>query len=113
VVSLALLFHTAVAGFVDGATAAPQVLDIFGNVVCSAHAGNASGSPDRPGRGHLPECCLLGCSLAGGHVVSPSAPAVLPVRFAERLEFVARPPGSPAGRFRHSPLNPRAPPVPA
>jgi hypothetical protein len=112
--AFALLFHTMVAGFVDGALASPQLLDIFGNVICAAHAGEQA--PDGPGqpdhRGpHLPDCCLAGCSLTGGHAVAPAPPPSLPARLAEDAHLAPPARRVVVERPERSPLNPRAPPL--
>jgi hypothetical protein len=113
VAAFALLLHTVVAGFVDGAMASPQLLDIFGNVICTSHgAEKAPASPGQPSdHSHMPECCLVGCSAAGGHATSGLIVPVLPALVLERPKLV--PPAFHASlqHTERSPLIPRAPPL--
>ena len=105
-----LIAHSLVAGFVDGAMAEPRLLDVFGNPICSTH-GSGDGSPGQPANhSHLPDCCLVGCSLVGGHALAAAAQPFLIVRLAEPARIDA--PEYRAARVtpERSPLNPRAPP---
>jgi hypothetical protein len=105
-----LFAHSLVAGFVDGAMAEPRLLDVFGNPICSSHDAGG-GSPDQPANhSHLPDCCLVGCSLVGGHALAAAAQPFLILRLAEPARRAA--PGYRAARVtpERSPLNPRAPP---
>jgi hypothetical protein len=110
--AFALLLHTMVAGLVDGAMASPQLLDIFGNVICTSHgAEKAPVSPGEPGNhSHLPECCLVGCSVVGGHAMSGPIAPVLPAPAFERLKLAQSVYHAALQRSERSPLNPRAPP---
>jgi hypothetical protein len=110
---LALLLHTIVAGLVDGALAAPELLDNFGNVVCTAHgAEKAPSVPGQPGNhSHLPDCCLVGCSVAGGHAASASPILVTPLLATIRLNFGPLRPDRAIANSERSPQNPRAPPT--
>jgi len=109
-----LLMHTMIAGFVDGAMAQPQLVDLLGNPICSAHSGNQWDPPDRPGNhSDLPEGCLLGCSIAGGHAVAAPATPLLIVRQKETASLSLPFFEAPRVAFERLPLNPRAPPVSA
>jgi hypothetical protein len=110
-----LFAHAMVASFVDGAMAQPQLVDPFGNPICSAHEADRSSDPAGPtgDHTHLPDCCLAGCSLAGGHALAVADQPFRIVRLAVPSRAVA-----PAYRiavvaFERSPLNPRAPPASA
>ncbi|MCB1488584.1 MAG: hypothetical protein KDJ88_14155 [Bauldia sp.] len=111
--AIALCFHTLVAGFVDGAMASPPLLDLFGNIICSSQGPTkALEIPGQPGnRSHLPACCVVGCSIAGGHAAPASVPPFLPVLFGQRLDLPAPAYRAPVHRPQRSPLNPRAPPA--
>lgn len=110
-----LFAHSLVAGFVDGAMAQPQLVDVFGNPICSAHGSDGGSNPSQlpANHSHLPDCCLAGCSLVGGHAVAAAAQPFQVIRRAEPARLAA-----PAYRvarvtFERSPLNPRAPPISA
>lgn len=107
-----LLAHSAVAGFAAGAMAEPQLVDAFGNPICSAHGGGGPSSlPGQPGdHAHALDCCLAGCGATTGYALAPAAQPVLLVRLAGPAPAVPhdyRPVTRVSGR---SPLNPRAPP---
>jgi hypothetical protein len=108
-----LLVHTAIAGVVDGAMASPQLLDVFGNVICTSHgADTLPGSQNGPaGHSHMPECCLAGCTVVGGHAVPPSAPATVPPALSQYAVVMEPARVGAAADSELSPLNPRAPPA--
>jgi hypothetical protein len=109
-----LFLRALVAGAVDGALAAPRDggVDL---VLCTHLGGAAPGSPNDPRHGsHLPECCLLGCSMVGGHATAAAAPVLADfVPAAWVAATLPRPESVAAARFDRSPANPRAPPLPA
>ena len=111
-VALFLLLHILVTGLVDGALASPALLDAFGNPICSVHGG----SPDseRPGapadKSHLPDCCVVGCSLVAGHAVLAGPADVTPVLAVVRAEQEVRLEHTNVRLDKRTPLNPRAPP---
>jgi hypothetical protein len=94
------------------AVAAPPVQrDIFGNVICAE--GSTGHSPSGQGHdgGHMPDCCMLSCSIAF------QSPADLPAE-AEwpAVVLVDEPASYPTPALvspqeRRTPANPRAPPA--
>ena len=94
--------------------AGPIQRDIFGNAICVG--GEAQHSPaNGPDGGHMPDCCMLGCSISAQLLANAPEDAE---RLFQPREFAAiaiRPlPATPAlddpGR---QPGNPRAPPFTA
>jgi Protein of unknown function (DUF2946) len=107
-----LFLHTLVAGFVDGAMAAPEYRDAFGGVICSHFDSKGPGDSNDP-RGHspLPPCCLVGCNLVGGHATVAVAPAFavwIPPLWLSAERSASDAPR--VGDSSFSPLNARAPP---
>jgi hypothetical protein len=108
-----LLVHAAVAGIADGAMASPQLLDAFGNVICTSHgAEQGPATPNQPSHSHLPECCLASCTVVGGHAVPPAAPSAVPPTLAGQVKIAVPEEIATATAFELSPFNPRAPPLP-
>lgn len=111
VATLVLLAHTVAAGIVDGAMASPQLLDVFGNVICTTHgAEKTPGGPLPANQSHLPACCFAGCSVAGGHSITGPIVPVLAAPDLAWLEFATPRRQAPLRHAAWSPLNPRAPP---
>jgi hypothetical protein len=108
-----LFTHAMIAGVVDGAMARPQVVDLFGNPICSAHEADQSSDPAGPSGGHthLPDCCLAGCSIVGGHALAAADELFLIVRLAEPARAAAPDYRVAVVAVERSPRNPRAPPT--
>lgn len=109
-----LLVIQALSGaFATGAGAAPAQLDIFGNVICTSHG--ATTLPDGPAdRNHLPDCCLVGCSMFSPVAVSPpDAVSIAAAPPRQTVAFVAWLDETPISDREGSPGNPRAPPLTA
>jgi len=113
--TFALLLHPAAAGLVAGAMASAELLAGAETIICTPHgAEKAPATPSRPDHhGHLPECCLFGCSVAAGKAIAASD-VVLPILpLPQRLDVAPSRLQLSATRLERSPINPRAPPVPA
>lgn len=111
--TLSLFLHSFVVGFAGGAMASAGQLDTLGAVICTGH-GAVPADPGQPAdSSHLPDCCLIGCSLLGGYAVAgPVAPAVpVPEGRARDVAPLPETYRAPLGTFERSPLNPRAPPL--
>jgi hypothetical protein len=108
-----LVVQALLTGLSIGVSAAPMPLDASGLVICSSDVAkiipNSSGQ--RPGRSHLPNCCVPGCSTFGPNA-APPAIVSLP-----GLWMYGRPVAAALHRDRvdprpeRTPLNPRAPPL--
>ncbi|MDX8477272.1 hypothetical protein RFN28_02125 [Mesorhizobium sp. VK24D] len=89
----------------------PSQLDAFGNVICT-HEGAVKLPGGDTNQGHLPTCCLVGCSMVSpAHLPPPETGALTRTLASAAVAF-------PPPTFRHldfardrSPANPRAPPA--
>jgi hypothetical protein len=110
--AFALLFHTLVAGVVDGAMASSRSVDPFGNLICTAHGAESfpDSSDKNGGRTSLPECCLVGCNIVGGKVATPPPAISMPLPEFVGSTIVTELAETLVESFERSPLNPRAPP---
>ena len=105
----ALLVQAILTGLADGAIAAPATLD--GTVICVHGDGATHGVPGQPAnRSELPDCCLSGCTMAGGDAALSASAIVLPPSLAPRTGVIPTVERHVATSFAYSPLNPRAPP---
>lgn len=94
------------------AFAAPPIQrDIFGNVICADGSGQMPAGGQ--GNGHMPDCCLLACSMASQVSAGlPDAPLLPgPEAAAESIVYSTYTLVDP--HARRTPANPRAPPLSA
>jgi len=90
------------------AVAAPPVQrDIFGNVICADGGGGPMPSGDDAA--HLPDCCILSCSVLHIDLGQPRS-AEVPVMPASEQGRSGFPAPAATPHQRRSPINPRAPP---
>lgn len=108
-----LVLQSVFVAFASGNPSGAAQLDAFGNVICTHDGTGELPSGDRQ-QGHLPACCVLGCSTASAaYVPPPEVPAVEIALSGKVVGFVpARSEGFRLKRIR-MPSNPRAPPLPA
>jgi hypothetical protein len=106
VAALVLVLQSALA-----VAAQPVQRDIFGNVICVE--GSTGYSPSGQGHdgGHMPDCCMLSCSVAFQGAADVPA-AVEWQAAALATEAVIYPPSRLVSPHdRRTPANPRAPPA--
>jgi hypothetical protein len=110
--TFALVFHLLISGFVDGAMASAEATGIVDVPICSTRSGtDTPHSPDQPGHPHLPDCCVLSCSVATGSALIDAAPVLLHSHTFHHVRLPLPAYHRPAQRLDRPPLNPRAPPA--
>jgi len=67
-----LVLQALLAGLSSGAQAAPVQRDYFGGIICAFEGTSHSPDDGAPGApSHVPNCCILGCSMFGPSVAPP------------------------------------------
>ena len=110
--ALVLVLQSVFGAAAMGADTAPR--DTFGNVICIGGM-DGPNQGHQPDGGHMPDCCMLGCSISAQLLANASEDAerLFPPR--EFAAIATRPlPATPAlDDLGRQPGNPRAPPFPA
>lgn len=110
----ALVLQALLGALAIGASASPQ-FDAFGNVICTSHGAETlpgGGAPSK--RNHLPDCCLVGCSMFSPIVMpAPDTASMLAPAVREADAIVQTRAEHPVSGREGSPGNPRAPPLTA
>ncbi|PPE78241.1 hypothetical protein C3941_19435 [Kaistia algarum] len=115
VAAYVLLAQALFGALATGASAAPVQFDLAGHIICASQGAERLPGDSAPiGQHHLPDCCLVGCSMfmsaalpaqgAAGVLRLPARPATIAFAVRESTHRVADRGGSPS--------KPRAPPIP-
>ncbi|MGB3539073.1 MAG: hypothetical protein WBA42_13010 [Mesorhizobium sp.] len=106
-----LVLQSVVGAFALGLGPNPAQLDSFGNVICT-HAGAAELPAGDTQPKHLPNCCVVGCTMASPALgVAPAAGGLQARLSFQTVVYRSTKPGHLALARDRSPANPRAPPV--
>jgi hypothetical protein len=106
-----LVLQSVVGAFALGLGPGPAQLDGFGNVICT-HAGAAELPAGDTQPKHLPNCCVVGCTMASPALGVAPAPGGLQAKPSfQTVVYPFRRPALLVLERDRSPANPRAPPV--
>lgn len=106
-----LVLQSAVGAFALGLGPSPAQLDSFGNIICT-HAGAAKLPAGDTQPKHLPNCCVVGCTMASPVLgAAPAAGRLQARRSFQAVVYQFPRLGHLAFERDRSPANPRAPPA--
>jgi hypothetical protein len=106
-----LVLQSVVGAFALGLGPSPAQLDSFGNVICT-HAGAAELPAGDTQPKHLPNCCVVGCTMASPALgVAPGANELQAKLSFRTIVYQFPKLGHLAFARDRTPANPRAPPA--